>query len=98
MTDDKTLLRKRILLEDLTAAKLKLQTLQDAARKEAQGLGEVAQYLKRGVVRGQVTALTALAEHLSGKLPELLQAWEDACDEKAMLQRMLSDIGIVVTD
>jgi hypothetical protein len=83
------------LLEDYRAAKHKLHTLQDAARKEAQGLGEVAQYLKRG---GQATALTALAEHLSGKLPELLQAWEDACDEKAMLQRMLSDIGIVVAD
>jgi hypothetical protein len=50
MTDDKTLLRKRILLEDLTAAKLKLQTLQDAARKEAQALGEVAHYLKRSQV------------------------------------------------
>jgi hypothetical protein len=96
MTDDET--RKRILLEDFAAAKLNLQTLQDAVRKEARALEEVVQCLKHGVVRDQVTALTALAEHLSGDLPELLQTWEDACHEKAILQRMLSDIGIIVAD
>jgi hypothetical protein len=95
MTDDEALLRKRIMLEDFAAAKLNLQTWQDLARKEAQGLEDVVQYLKHGGECGQITALSVLAEHLSRKLPALIQALEDACDEKGMLQRMLSDIGIV---
>jgi hypothetical protein len=98
MTDEEALLRKRILLEDFAAAKLKLQTLQDAARKEAQGLEEVAQHLKRCGECGQIITLSALNEYFSGRLLELVQALQDACDEKTMLQRMLSDAGIAVAD
>lgn len=47
MTEEQTLLRKRILLEDFGAAKAKLQALRAAARKEAHVLEEIADYLRR---------------------------------------------------
>jgi hypothetical protein len=81
------------LLEDFEAVKLNLQTWQDLARKEVQGLEDVVQYLKHGGGRGQITALSVLAEHLSRKLPELIQGLVDACDEKAMLQRCFQTLG-----
>ena len=63
MTDEKVVLRKRFLLEDFSAAMLKLQASQAAALNEAQFLGEVVHYLKHGGERDQVVALSALEEH-----------------------------------
>jgi hypothetical protein len=47
MTDEENLL-KRILLEEFATAQIKLQTLQAAARKEAQALEEIIGYLRHG--------------------------------------------------
>ena len=98
MSNEEVVLRKRFLLEDFSAAGLKLQASQAAALNEAQFLEEVVHFLKHRGERGQVVAMSALEEHLSGKLPELIKAMEDAANEKVMLQQMLSDIGISVTD
>ena len=94
---DEENLRKRILLEDFAAAQIKLQTLQAAARKEALALQEIVTYLERGG-ECRTTVASALAGYLSGPLYELILALQNACNEKTMLQRMLSEIGITVAD
>jgi hypothetical protein len=94
MTDEKNL-RKGILLEDFAAVQMKLQSLQAALRKEALLLAEIVDDLQRG---GEcpITVASALDGYLSEPLRDLIQALQDACDEKEMLQKMLSESGIKV--
>jgi hypothetical protein len=98
MTDEELLLRKLLLLEGFAAAKLKLQTLQDAAHKEARHLEQIAECLKHGGECDKIKGISALVDYLSAELPELLRNLEDACCEKATLQRMLAHLGIAVED
>ena len=94
MTDDEDL-RKRVLLDDFAAVQMKLQSLQAALRKESLLLAGIVDCLQRG---GEcpITVASALDGYLSGPMRDLIQALQDACDEKEALQKMLSESGIKV--
>lgn len=93
VTNEVVLLRKRKQLEDYAAARTKLQRLQDTVRAEAEVLGGLVGYLKRGGDCSQISKTLEL--YLTYTLANLIRDMWAVCIAMDEVERRLSGLGTV---